>query len=302
MRTDLNLLRILLAVYETGNVTAAAKQLGISQPAASAALARLRHSLDDPLFIRTGTAMEATPRAQGIIERTREVIEIIDRDILTSPTFDPTTSEHEFVFCLSEVGEVVFLPALFERLRQAAPHARVRTISLAPEDLTESLHEGRVDSVLGYFPDLTAPNIYQQRLFSHNLACLIRSDHPLAGKPLSLEAFCALEHLQVRDGSRRQEMFEAHLAKAGIRRNIVLQTSHYMSVPSIIERSDLVVVLPRTVANLYTHRLGVSIVEPPIDMPPYDLKHYWHARFHKDPRSVWLRSLIAELFMSDTVG
>lgn len=293
---DLNLLRILLAIYETGNVTAAAKQLGISQPAASAALARLRHSLGDPLFIRSGAGMEATPRAQGIIERTREVIEIIDRDILSSPTFDPVSTEHEFVFCLSEVGEVVFLPALFERLRQVAPKARLRTISLAPEALTEGLHEGKVDAVLGYFPDLTAPNIYQQRLFSHDLTCMLRRGHPLAGKRLSLEDFSRLEHLQVRDGSRRQEMFEAYLANAGINRNIVLQTSHYMSVPSIIEQSDLVVVLPRTVANLYSHIVNVQIVEPPIEIPRYDLKQFWHARVHQAPRSVWLRRLITELF------
>ena len=296
MRTDLNLLRVLLAVYETGNVTAAAKRLGMSQPATSAALARLRHSLSDPLFIRSGNLMEATPRAQGIIERTREVIEIIDRDILSGPTFDPATSEQEFVFCLSEVGEVVFLPALFQSLRIAAPNTRIRTVSLAPDELVENLHEGRVDAVLGYFPDLTTPNIYQQRLFSHDLVCLIRLDHPLAAEQLSLEDFTRLEHLQVRDGSRRQEMFEAHLAKAGIHRNIVLQTSHYMSVPSIIERSDLIVVLPRTVANMYTHNLNVRMVEPPVDIPRYDLKQYWHARFHEAPRSVWLRRLIMSVF------
>ena len=296
MRTDLNLLRILLAVYETGNVTAAAKRLGISQPAASAALSRLRDSLGDPLFIRSGSSMQATPRAQDIIEHTREVIEIIDRDILSSPTFDPATSDHQFTFCLSEVGEVVFLPALFERLRKEAPNTRVRTLSLAPDVLLEKLQEGKVDAVLGYFPDLTAPNIYQQRLFSHDLACLVRRAHPLVGKRMSLKAFCAAEHLQVSDGSRSQEMFEAHLAKAGIRRNIVLQTSHYMSVPSIIESSDLIVVLPRTVANLYTDKVDVRIVETPLEIPRYDLKQYWHARFHKAPRSLWLRSIISELF------
>ncbi|HEK1685216.1 TPA: LysR family transcriptional regulator [Pseudomonas putida] len=296
MRTDLNLLRVLLAVYETGNVTAAAKQLGISQPAASAALARLRHSLHDPLFIRSGAGMEATPRAQGIIERTREVIEIIDRDILSSPTFDPATAEDEFVFCLSEIGEVVFLPPLFQKLRQLAPRIRLRTLSLAPDALTDSLHDGKVDAVLGYFPDLTAPNIYQQRLFSHDLTCMLRRGHPLARERLALEDFARMEHLQVRDGSRRQEMFEAHLNEAGIKRNIVLETSHYMSVPSIIEQSDLVVVLPRTVANLYLDTVNVQIVEPPVEIPCYDLKQFWHARFQQAPRSVWLRRVISELF------
>lgn len=297
MSTDLNLLRILLAIYEAGNVTAAARQLGISQPAASASLARLRHSLGDPLFIRSGVRMEATPRALGIIERTRQVLEIIDRDILRAPDFDPRTTEHEFVLCLSEVGEVVFLPALFERMRREAPKARLRTISLDPDALTENLHEGKVDAVLGYFPDLTDPNIYQQRLFSHNLACMLRQGHPWAEQRLSLEAFSKLDHLQVRDGSRRQEMFDAYLAGAGIRLNVVLQTAHYMSVPSIIEQSDLIVVLPRPVANLYSHIVDVRIVEPPLEIASYDLKQYWHARFQQDPRNIWLRRLIADVFV-----
>lgn len=298
MRTDLNLLRVLLAVHDCGNVTAAAKRLGMSQPAASAALARLRHSLGDALFVRSGMTMEPTPRARSIVERTREVITTIDQDILASPTFDPLHSTEEFTFCLSEVGEVVFLPPLFERLREQAPRARIRCVSLAPKDLLEALREGRIDSVLGYFPDLDAPNIYQQRLFSHDPVCLIRRGHAFKGEQLSLEAFCSLEHLQVRDGSRSQEMYESYLAGMGVERNIVLQTSHYMSTAAIIERSDLVVVLPRTVANLYAENSAVRLIEPPVELPRYDLKHHWHARYQKDPRHLWLRKTIVDVFCS----
>ena len=122
MRTDLNLLRVLLAVHEEGNVTAAAKALGISQPAASAALGRLRRSLDDPLFVRSGSSMTATARALGIIEKTREVIGIIDRDILAAPIFDPRSSTTEFVICLSQIGELLFLPRLYEVMRREAPN------------------------------------------------------------------------------------------------------------------------------------------------------------------------------------
>ncbi len=296
MRTDLNLLRVLLAIHDCGNVTAAAKRLGMSQPAASAALSRLRHSLGDPLFVRSGTAMEPTPRARSIVDRTREVIATIDQEILPSPTFTPLNSTGEFTFCLSEIGEVVFLPSLFDRLRAEAPHARIRCLSLAPKDLLEALREGKVDSVLGYFPDLDAPNIYQQRLFSHDLVCLIRSDHRITDTRLSLKDFCSLEHLQVRDGSRSQEMYEAYLGNIGIERNIVLEMSHYMSIAAIIERSDLVVVLPRTVANLYARHSAIRLIEPPVEIPPYSLRHHWHARHQKDPRHVWLRKQIWELF------
>lgn len=296
MRTDLNLLRVLLAIHDCRNVTAAAKRLGMSQPAASAALARLRHSLGDPLFVRNGTTMEPTPRARSIVERTREVIATIDQEILPNPTFDPAHTRETFTFCTSEIGEMVFLPALFDRLRSAAPHARIHCVSLSPKDLLNGLREGRVDCALGYFPDLDAPNIYQQRLFSHDLVCLIGRHHHVTGPQLSLEEFCTLEHVQVRDGSRSQEMYESFLAEQGIERKIVLQISHYMSMPAIIERSDLIAVLPRSVAHIYEKHAAVRMIEPPVGIPAYSLKHHWHARNQKDPRHVWLRKVVVGIF------
>lgn len=296
MRTDLNLLRVLLAIHDCGNVTAAAKRLGMSQPAASAALSRLRHSLGDPLFVRSGTAMEPTPRARSIVERTREVIATIDQEILPNPTFEPTESRETFTFCLSEIGEVVFLPALFDRLRSAAPHANIRCLSLGPKDLLEALREGRVDSALGYFPDLDAPNIYQQRLFSHDLVCLIGRHHRVKAERLTMDEFCTLEHVQVRDGSRSQEMYESFLTGQGIERKIVVQMSHYMSLSAIIERSELIAVMPRSVARIYEKDSAVRMIEPPVEIPPYNLKHHWHARNQKDPRHVWLRRQVVEIF------
>lgn len=302
MKTDLNLLRVLLAVHEAGNVTAAAQRLGMSQPAASAALARLRRSLGDALFVRSGQTMAATPRAQSIIDRTREVIDIIDRDILSNPVFDPSTSTAPFMFCLSEIGEIAFLPMLLGHLRSVAPLAQICSLSLAAKDVDEHLREGKVDLVMGYFPDLGAANIYQQRLFSHDLVCLIRGGHKIRHEQLTLDEFCTLEHLQVRDGGRNQEMYESYLAKAGVKRNIVLQMGHYMSTASIIERSNLVVVLPRTVASLYAKYANVRSVELPDGFPVYDIKQYWHARFQNDPRHQWIRQTVRTLFENDQPG
>jgi len=302
MKTDLNLLRVLLAVHDAGNVTTAARRLGMSQPAASAALARLRHSLDDALFVRSGQSMAATPRALSIIERTREVIDIIDRDILSSPTFDPASSTEPFTFCLSEIGEIAFLPTLLAHFRAVAPHARICSLSLSHRDVIDHLHEGKVDLVMGYFPDLDAPSIYQQRLFSHDLVCLLRNGHAIKEARLTLEQFCALEHLQVRDGGRNQEMYESFLNEAGIKREVVLQMGHYMSTAAIIERSNLGAVLPRTVANLYAGHAQVRSVELPIEFPTYDIRQHWHARFHKDSRNQWIRQTIRMLFQDDRLG
>lgn len=240
--------------------------------------------------------MESTPRACSIVERTREVIAAIDQEILPNPSFDPTCTRKTFTFCTSEIGEMVFLPTIFDRVRSAAPHASIHCVSLSANDLLDGLREGSVDCALGYFPDLDAPNIYQQRLFSHDLVWLIGRHHGVTGPQLSLEEFCTLEHVQVRDGNRSQEMYESLLAERGIERKIVLQISHYMSMPAIIERSNLTAVLPRSVAHIYEKHAAVRIIEPPVGIPTYSLKHHWHAWNQKDPQHVCLRKVLVGIF------
>lgn len=283
-------------MHEAGNVTAAAARLGISQPAASAALGRLRLAFGDPLFVRQGMRMRPTPLAQGVLDKTREVIDVIDHHILASPTFDPATCAGELVICLSEIGEVVLLPAIYRMLRAQAPGLKLKTLSLGPDELDQAMYEGRVDMAIGYFPDLTGANIYQQRLFSHVLACMVRVDHAISGPRMTMTQFKKAEHLLVRDGSRTMEMYERYIQEQGIQRRIGLQMSHYMSVPSLVEESDLVVVLPRTIAERFAESWRLKVLAPPVGIPRYDLKQYWHRRFNNDPRLKWLRSALLELF------
>jgi DNA-binding transcriptional LysR family regulator len=296
VKLDLNLLRVLVAIHDTGSVTKAAQRLKMSQPAVSAALGRLRESLAEPLFIRQADGMVPTPRADTLAGKAKEVLDAIDHGILRAPDFDPGTSDLEFVFCLSAIGEIVFLPKLVRYIRQRAPGARVRTVSLAPEQLEDALRSGEVDLALGYFPDLQKAEFFQRRLFSHDLVCMVRSGHRIKGPRMTLKQFTATEQALVKDGSRSQEMFEAVLAQKGIKRNIVLQTSHYLSIPTVIAESDLVVVLPTTVANVFTDSTQVRIVQPPMEIPRYDLKVYWHRRFAHDPKAKWLRDLVVEIF------
>lgn len=303
MKLDLNLLRVLVTVHDTGSVTVAAARLGISQPAASAALGRLRTALNDPLFVREGMRMRATPMALRILDKTREVLEVIDRDILAPSTFDPAAAQGELSVCLSEIGEVVLLPELYHRLRRDAPGLLIKTVSLGPDELEHALSEGEVDMAIGYFPDLTGAAIYQQRLFSHVLACMVREGHAIEGQRMSMAQFRQAEHLLVRDGSRTMEMYERYIQAQGIRRKVGLQMSHYLSVPGLVEETDLVVVLPRTIALGFSRSRRLRVLAPPPSFPRYDLKQYWHRRFHNDPRLMWLRAVVRELydgFLSDT--
>jgi DNA-binding transcriptional LysR family regulator len=300
-RIDLNLLPIVVALYERRSVSRAAESLHMSQPAVSAALGKLRTALGDPLFVRTSRGMEPTPRAAALIAPAREALAKIDQDVLSAAAFDPATTTRVFTFALSDVGEMVFLPKLLERLTRLAPNAAVRSVTLPMSQIEQGLESGEIDLALGYFPDLRPSSFFQQRLFTHTFACLLRADHPIRGERLSLEQFLALGHAVVRVESRAQEVFENFLRRRRIRRRIVLRTPHFMSIPMIVARSDLLVTVPHALA-IYFARLSTNlkIVRLDLDMPRIDLKQHWHRRFHHDPCNKWLRALAAELFNDET--
>lgn len=294
---DLNLLRVAVAIYDEHSVSGAAKLLGISQPATSSALARLRLAVSDHLFIKTSRGMEPTPRAMTFIALAREVLTRVSREVLSKTTFDPATTRETFTFAMSDIGEMVFLPKLLDFLGKHAPHAMVRSISSSPSEVESSLENGEVDLAIGYFPDLRKNNYYQQRLFSHYFVCLLRADHPIRGKKLSLAQFLELDHAVVRAEGRSQEIFERFLEKRRIKRNIALLTTHFMSIPMIIARSDLVVTVPHALGMFFAKSAAnIKIVEPPLKIPSFDLKQHWHRKFHNDPKIIWLRNVVAELF------
>ena len=294
---DLNLLRVAVAIHDEHSVSGAAKSLGISQPATSAALSRLRLAVSDHLFIKTSRGMEPTPRAIAFIPLAREVLTRVSREVLSKTTFDPATTRETFTFAMSDIGEMVFLPKLLDYLGKHAPHAMVRSISNPPPEVETSLANGEIDLAIGYFPDLKKNNYYQQRLFSHYFVCLLRADHPIRGKKLSLAQFLELDHAVVRAEGRSQEIFERFLEKRRIKRKIALSTTHFMSIPMIIARSDLVVTVPHALGMVFAKSAAnIKIVEPPLTIPSFDLKQHWHRKFHNDPKIIWLRSVVAELF------
>ena len=296
MRLDLNLLRVLVAIHDTRNLSAAASLLNVSQPAASAALARLRHAFGDPLFIRTPSGMAPTARTDGIVGRARDVLEAIDRDILANVDFDPLRASGDFTFCMTAIAEFVFLPHLLATLKRQAPGMRIRCVSPAPGELRDGLLDGRIDLALGFYPDLVSADFYQQRLFSHSLVCVVRQDHALAGPRMTMEEFRQAEHIEVKDGSRSSEMLEALLANRRVDRNVILTTSHYLCVPPVLAVSNAVAVAPRIVARMFAERYSLRMLDLPFDVPDYDLKQHWHRKFHHDPRLVWIRSLVQREF------
>jgi DNA-binding transcriptional LysR family regulator len=246
--------------------------------------------------------MQPTPRAQSLIAPAREVLARVDRDVLSELSFDPAGAKTTFTLALSDVGEMVFLPRILQRLQRVAPRAAVRSVSPPPAELRENMEAGEVDLAIGFFPDLERSNFFRQRLFSHHFCCLIRADHPAAQRRLSVAQFMALKHVAVRAGGRSQELFHRFLAVNKIHPDVVLVTPHFMSLPAIIGRSDLIATVPHAI-GMYCSSAGTNVkaVLPPFRKAPrIELKQHWHRKAHHDGRNQWLRKLVSQLFTQES--
>src|SRR4051812_33698697 len=164
---DLNLLSIAFALYDELSVSRAARVLGMSQPAVSMALRRMRQTFDDPLFIRVPTGITPTPRAHAIIQAARPLVARLQEDLLKGQTFDPASSTRSFTLALSDVGEMAFLPLVMGSLRAQAPNCPIRSVSASPGQLAHELEKGDIDVAVGYFPTLATNNFRHRRLSTH---------------------------------------------------------------------------------------------------------------------------------------
>src|SRR5262245_56992716 len=195
---DLNLLPIAFALYDELSVSRAARLLGMSQPAVSMALRRMRETFDDPLFVRVASGIAPTPRAHTIIQDARPLVSRLHEDLLKRQSFDPEGTTRPFSLGMSDVGEMAFLPIVVPHLRSLAPKATIRAVSVAGEQLAHELEKGEVDVAVGFYPSLASKNFRQRRLSSHSFACLLRRDHPKRADRLSVADYVAAEHIAVR--------------------------------------------------------------------------------------------------------
>lgn len=297
----LNLLPIMVALDDARSVTRSAETLGISAAAVSMALRKLRAEFNDQLFIRTARGMVPTPQAERIVEKARPLLEQLQSKALLQERFDPVTARQAFCFALSDVGEMVFLPALLANLHREAPLASVRSVSMSPAEIANGMERGTVDLAIGFYPDLKQSHFFQQRLFTHHFVCLLRADHPVVKGRLTVRQFLALEHAVVRAEGRTLEMFEKFLERNRLHRKVSLMTPHFMSIPMIVARSDLIVTVPHALGMWFSAtNANLRTVALPFRVRDVDLKQHWHRRYHEDARSRWLRQFVYGLFNDDT--
>lgn len=297
---DLNLLPVLVTIYDHRSVSAAAQHLHMSQSAVSAALARLRDRYGDPLFQRAGHGMQPTARMRALIDPLREALSSVHGTLASESNFDPGTTEHTFTLAMSDLGEMVFMPKILHRIRKLAPRATVRSVAASAAQIGRGLETGEVDLAVGYFPDLKEKAFVERHMFFHHFVCLLRANHPISAPMLTLSQFLSLEHAVVYGAGRTYEIFERFLRSKKIHRRVVLETPHFMSVPFVISQSDLVVTVPHAVGMFAKNmRMNIRIVQPPIRTPKIDLKMHWHRNFHRDAGNRWLRELVASLFTDE---
>src|SRR5262245_40121733 len=291
---DLNLLRVFDAVLHEKGVTAAAARLGLTQPAVSNALARLRKLFGDALFVRTPRGVDATPFARELAEPVRQALALLESALAHGPGFDAATSTRAFRFYMSDLGQIEFLPPLVERARRVAPGVRLEAVSMEVEDIGDALAAGSLDLAVGFLPGL-GPPVRRQPLFRDPYVCLMRADHPAAGARLTKKVFLECSHALVSyKGGHR--VIEEALERAGLARKIALRVPHFTVVPMVLERTDLILTLPLRIARVYEQQGRFKFLPPPVPIPPADVGANWNERFERDPGNRWLRETITELF------
>lgn len=292
---DLNLLVVFDLLYQEQNTQRVALRLGITQPAVSHALKRLRRLLDDELFERTSHGLQPTPRASQLHPGIADALARMNDTLNLRDDFNPAKSDHTFHLNMTDIGEIVFLPRLLQHLSQHAPSVSLNTVRSHHNDLKFEMEEGEIDLAVGLIPQLGA-GFYQQRLFVQRYVCLMREDHPLATGDISLEDFRAAHHAVVIARGTGHGIIEEQLARAGVDRPVRLTLPNFAAVPYIISSSDLVVTVTDKLAEATRKRFGLTVRNHPLTFPEIPINLFWHRRFHQDPGNRWLRGLMFSMF------
>ncbi len=293
---DLNLLRLFDAVWRARSVSRAAEMLDLSQPAASQGLARLRRLLGDALFVRSGSGVAPTPRAERLALAVQSALTTLEEALNESEVFDPLQSRKTFRVHLSDIGEARFLPELMALLRREAPGTRLEAAPLPHDDIAAALDSGRIDAAIGFLP--TVADTRRVPLLSDRYIVLLREGHPFAarwraeGATAGLVDLAALDFAAVRTHSDTLRILQLLQLEGQLR----LTTAHFLSLPAIVRASDLGVLLPRSIAQGFVAHGGLEIIEPDFPLRDFTVSLHWSRRFENDPALAWLRARVVALF------
>lgn len=294
MRYDLNLLPVFVTLMEERNVTRAADRLGITQPALSNALSRLRVVMRDPLFVRERYGMQPTQMALELAPVIATALAAIDGAVLGQQEFDPAEADLSFTIAPNSYVEYVLMPAIVARLRETAPGIRLRLTPYGNDLIETGVMSGTTAMVLGRIVE-PPDNLAVQHLMDEGLACVVRADHPEVSDSLSKEQYERMRHVNVvPHGRLRVGLFQA-LEQRGLRREVAVSVTHFLAVPEMIAVTDYCATLPRLICRHLAADPRLKIVPAPVDLGSFPVDLAWHVRHRNDPAHRWLRSLIADV-------
>lgn len=296
---DLNLLKLLDALLRERSVTRAGQRLGLSQPAASRALGRLRRLLADRIVVRTPQGLELTPRAAALAE---PVARLLDgaRAIVAPAAFDPATARGRVTIAGVDYTTLLVMPALVARLSRLAPRLDLEIPPLVG-DHAELIAADAADLALGVYDTLPA-GFFRRALYDEDLVCAVRCGHPVIAAGLTLERFAALSHLLVIITGRGETPVDVALARHGLSRRVALRMPHFIAAPMLVAESDMILSLPRRLARRIAATAPIEVLELPLEIEPLTVSMIWHERRQDDPAHAWLRRQMAEAAREATQG
>ena len=295
-RLDLNLLVVFHHLMLLKRVSAVAQTLGMSQPAVSSALGRLRSNLEDELFLRTQGGMEPTPYALQLAEPVAVALDGLQQALNVRAGFDPARSSRSFTIAMTDVGEMYFVPVLVDKLSAVAPSVKLQVVSVTKPSLKEDMTTGRIDLAMGLLPQLQA-GFYQQALFHQKYVCLMRQAHPLSGEgKLSLTTFTEAEHVRIVAAGTGHGRVDVALDKERLHRKFRLTVPYYVALGDVLKHSNLIATVPERFADRVIRPFGLVKHDLPIEVEQSAIHQFWHGRLHRDPGHLWLRRFIRSLF------
>lgn len=295
---DLNQLVLFQQLMIERRVSRVADNLGITQPAVSNSLAKLRRLFGDDLFVRTATGMVPTPFAEQLAEPIGYALAMIHGGLNQQTRFDPASVKRSVTIGMTDIGEIVFLPTLVERLIREAPGVTVNTVRNSATNLREDMESGKVDLAIGLLPQLKA-GFFQRRLFRQRYVCLFRRGNPIDRSKMTLSAFRAAEHLVVVSAGTGHGKVDEHLQRAGVDRVVRLTVPHFVCAGHILQGTNLVTTVPERLAQCLAEPFGLNYLPHPVKLPEIGINVFWHAKAHRSPANQWLRGIVFDLFADD---
>jgi DNA-binding transcriptional LysR family regulator len=296
---DLNLLRVFLAIWDLRSLTAAGDRLGLTQPAISHALRRLRERFGDPLFVRVANRMLPTDAAVRLHEPLDQAFELLNRTLQSGVVFDPRSTQRTFRVAMSDIAEVYILPRLVSELSRISPFIRVHVVPLVPDSVVSSMRSGEIDLAIGAL-STSDKELASIDVFNDRYICLVRANHPIAKSKLTRANFLKLRFFFARTTSSIYQLAEQRLAGQDAR-PLVAARGHFTTAPEIVRRSDIAAIFPRLLA-LDLHRAkDFRLLDVPFDLPPMEIRVHSHSRFANDTGIKWMCQTSASILRKKSI-